>query len=218
MGRRFGGVRFILIVRAAEIEIQDYRRNATEKRTFSMDRIRWFGRPEKYATSDNETRLHFETDAGWQVVRLWLTKSQTMELIRALKQITSDELITAYRRRRPYVHVEPTQAFPASQDIHGAWTLAPPIQLYVMPRCIVILNGQTVLRTIALEEVQDIGAVRRLDASSGGLVRFRAENETFAFAVEYYDIFAQSLAEAAKRTLEMPIERKSKSKYEDEIE
>ncbi len=48
-------------------------------------------------------------------------------------------------------------------------------------------------------------------------MRFRAEEEPFAFALPDYEHFAQTLAEAAKRTLETPLEQKRKGKeYDDD--
>ncbi|HEX2905981.1 MAG TPA: hypothetical protein VHO69_03930, partial [Phototrophicaceae bacterium] len=74
----------------------------------------------------------------------------------------------------------------------------------------------TVLRTIPLAAVQQVGALQRLDEpDAAGLVRFRAEEETFAFALENHEALAEALATAAKRTLEDPLERKQKPKDDD---
>jgi len=51
-----------------------------------------------------------------------------------------------------------------------------------------------------------------------GLVRFNADDVTYAFALDEYETWAADLAEAAKRTLEDPVERKRKSKDDDEDE
>ncbi len=185
--------------------------------TFTPDQLRWFGRPRKYSAGYNDIWLHVERDDGWHLLKLRLYQSDMRNLVRALKQVAPPELVEAYRRRRPYVHRGPIEAQPAAQDIHGAWSLAVPVRLYLMPRCLVILDGQTVLRTIPLEAVQQVGALRRLDAPGArGLVRFRAEEETLAFAVDDHEAVAAALAEAAKRTLEAPLERKQKSRLTDD--
>jgi hypothetical protein len=140
-------------------------------------------------------------------------------LVRALKQVAAPELVTAYRRQRPYVHSGPHNVRPATQDIHGAWALGDAFALYLMPRFLVILEDSRVLRKIPLEAIQQIGALRRIDApQADGLVRFRAEEEPFAFSLPGYEAFAASLAEAAKRSLEAPLEQKQKGKedYDDE--
>lgn len=180
---------------------------------FTPAQLRWFGRPHKYTYGYNEIWLHVESEAGWQLIKLRLYRDAMQQLVRALKVFAAPELVEAYRRRRPYIHYGPVSAQPAAQDIHGGWTLAAPVQLYLMPRFLLILNQGTVLRKILLEAVQQVGALRRLDAPRArGLVRFRAEEETFAFAVDQHEATALALAEAAKRTLEAPIERKQKAK------
>ncbi len=92
-----------------------------------------------------------------------------------------------------------------------------PVSLYLMPRFLVILQAMKVVRKIPLESVQQIGAFRRLDQpNADGLVRFRADEETLAFAVEPHDGFAAALAEAARRTLEAPIMQKQKKKDDED--
>ena len=184
--------------------------------SFTPDQLRWFGRPQKYSYGYNDIWLHIEQADGWHILKLRLYRDMMLQLVRALKSFASPKLVEAYRRRRPYVHVGPVTAQPATQDIHGAWALDAPVNLFLMPRFLVILQRQTVLRKIPLEAVQQIGALRRLDAPGAqGLVRFRAEEETFAFAVDQHDAFAAALAEAAKRTLEAPLERKQKPRDDD---
>lgn len=184
--------------------------------SFTPDQLRWFGRPQKYTYGLNELWLHVEVDHQWKRVHIWLDREPMRLLVRGLKSFAPPELAIAYRRRRPYIHHGPVKAQPATQDIHGAWTLGDAVSLYLMPRCVVILDRATVLRKIPLESVQQIGALKRLDQPRAqGLIRFRAEEETFAFAVDQHEQLAQALAEAAKRTLEAPLEQKRKSKDED---
>ncbi|NWG16395.1 MAG: hypothetical protein HXY41_07145 [Chloroflexi bacterium] len=185
--------------------------------SFTPEQLRWFGRPHKYTGGYNDIWLHVENDDGWLLLKMRLYRTPMAELVRALKAFAAPDLVTAYRRRRPYIHAGPYQAAPAAQDIYGAWSLAEPVSLYLMPRFLVILNGGTVLRKIPLEAVQQIGALRRLDAPGApGLVRFRAEEETFAFALDAHETLARALAEAAKRTLEAPLERKQKARDDEE--
>jgi hypothetical protein len=188
-----------------------------ERLRFPLDELRWFGRPEKYTTGHNDIWMHFEAADRWQIVRLRLYREPMRDLVRALKLVVLPELVTAYRRQRPYIHIEPTTANPATQDIHGAWTLGEAVKLYVMPRFLVIFEKNQLLRKIPLERLQRIGALRRIDQpGAAGLVRFQAEEETFAFALNNYETFAQQLAEAAKRTLEAPLEQKQKGKNEED--
>jgi hypothetical protein len=137
-------------------------------------------------------------------------------LVRALKFHSGEALIRAYRRRRPYVHHGPLSASPAHQDIYGAWTLDPAVTLYLTPACLVILERDRVLRTVALENVQRIEALRRLDApGEDGIVRFQVAAEPMAFALRNYEVFAENLGSAARRTLEDPIVQKRKRKDDD---
>lgn len=205
--------RGVIAVTPSRLVVFERSTAAREILSFTPDQLRWFGRPRKYTSGCNEIWLHVETERGWQLLKLRLYRDTMQQLVRVLKQFAAPELVEAYRRRRPYVHYGPVSAQPAAQDIHGAWTLAAPLMLYLMPRFLVILDQQTVLRKIPLEAVQQVGALRRLDAPHAqGLVRFRAEEETFAFAMNQHDAFAAALAEAAKRTLEAPLERKQKAK------
>jgi hypothetical protein len=111
---------FIVIVKPDTIVVHPTKQKAAEPFTFTPDQIRWFGRPQKYAPGANDLWLHLETGEGWRLVRLRLSEGHTRDLVRALKAVASEALVTAYRRRRPYIHEGPAQAQPAAQDIHGA--------------------------------------------------------------------------------------------------
>lgn len=218
MTSRSAGKAIIGVTHTALI-IYDRSHAVSEKFRWPLESLRWFGRPQKYENGVNEIWLHLENGENWDLLSLSMYRGQMQLLVRTMKQVTTPELITAYRRRRPYIHVGPVNASPAIQDIYGAWTLSDPIRLYLMPRYLVIFDKAHLLRKISLESIQQIGALRRLDAPGAqGLVRFRAEEEAFAFAVNDHESFAASLAEAAKRTLESPIERKQKGKDDDEDE
>ncbi|MCB9453131.1 MAG: hypothetical protein H6672_16990 [Anaerolineaceae bacterium] len=185
--------------------------------TFLPDDLRWFGRPHKYTSGDNEIWLHFEHGETWWLLKIRLGREAMRLFVRALKAASSPELVTAYRRRRPYVHLGPLVALPATQDLQGAWHLEDAVALYLMPRYLVIMRGMKVARVIALEAMSEIGALRRLDApGADGLVRFRAEQEPFAFALKRYEPFADSLAQSARLTLEDPVERKRKKQDDDD--
>ena len=208
---------FIVAVKPWDVTVYPRKQKDAAPFAFTPDQIRWFGRPQKYSTGRNELWLHLEVGDCWYLAKLHLYQGHMRDLVRGLKAISSDELVTAYRRRRPYIHAGPSAAHPAHQDIHGAWTLDSPVTLYLTPRLLVILHDTSVLRKIPLEAVQQIGAFRRLDVpSADGLVRFRAEEETLAFALDNHDDFALALAEAAKRTLEEPIMQKQKKKDDEQ--
>jgi hypothetical protein len=207
----------IIAITPTHIILYDRSTTLQERFRCTIDQIRWFGRPEKYSTGNNEIWLHVEREYRWELLKIQLSQGAMQDFVRALKTVVPPELVTAYRRRRPYVHGGPLTGQPASQDIHGAWSLEELVNLYLMPRFLVIMRGQTVLRKLPLEAVQEIAALRRLDQPDAqGLVRFRAEEETFAFAIADHEGFAKLLAEAAKRTLEMPLERKQKNKLQDD--
>jgi hypothetical protein len=181
--------------------------------------LRWFGRPHKYTSGDNEIWLHFERGNEWWLLKIRLGRESMRLFVRALKAAATPELVTAYRRRRPYVHAGPLVTHPAEQDLQGAWHLQDTVVLYLMPRVLVVMQGTHVLRTILLEAMQGIGALRRLDnPRAAGLVRFRAEDEDSAFALRDYEGFAESLAQAARLTLEDPVERKQKKQTDEDYE
>jgi hypothetical protein len=185
--------------------------------SFPRDALRWFGRPLKYHDGRNEIWLHFEQAGRWHLVKMRMNRYLLADVVRALKQFAAPPLVTAYRRRRPYVHFGPVQAQPAEEDIHGAWTLDLPITLYLTPAHVVLLRGAQVQRLISLEAVQKVVAMRRIDQpNADGLVVFDAEGETFAFASKAYQALAQALADAARRSLEEPLLQKQKGKKYDE--
>lgn len=209
----------VVSIGADRIAIYERCETLPERFQFRPDQLRWFGRPHKYTSGRNEIWLHVDDDSGWHLIRLWFYRDDMRDLVRTLKAVVVPELVTAYRRQRPYIHVGPVRARPANQDLQGAWRLAEPLLLYLMPRFLVLLHGTTVLRAIPLEQVRHIGALRRLDQPGAhGLVRFRAEDEDFAFALPRHQQFANSLARAARLTLEAPLERKRKGKTEEEEE
>ncbi len=212
-----GWRRALIAVSSETMTIYPVKRAMDEYATFPRESLRWFGRPVKYHQGRNEIWLHFQTEAGWQVIKVRLNRSAMAALVRALKEYALPELVIAYRRRRPYVHYGEARVQPAEQDIHGAWTLGDPLLLYVTPVQIVVIEQARVLRTIPLAQVQQVAALRRLDRpNADGLATFNASGEKFAFACKEYQALAQAIADAARRSLEMPLLQKQKGKESDE--
>lgn len=181
------------------------------------EQLRWFGRPRKYHPGTNELWLHAEIDGEWRVIKLRLIPTHMRALVRALKSFASEEQISAYRRRRPYIHYGPATARPATQDVLGAWSLGEPRSLYLTPLYLVLLRGSQVERALPLDRIQNIAAIDRLDApGEAGLVRFQVGDEALAFAVDDHQRFAALLGEAARRTLKDPVEWQRKKKKPDE--
>jgi len=190
---------------------------------FEREALRWFGRPKKYDPGTNEIWLHFEREGQWQSLMLRTGRHPMAQLVRAIKQIATPEQIQAYRRRRPYIHYGPTPAQSAEQDLHGAWTLDPrTLTLYLTPSTLVELEGARVRRTLALETIQQIEVMARLDApGANGVVRFQIVGAdaatTAAYALPDHVAFGAALSEAAKRTLEdIPIFYGKKQDDDDE--
>lgn len=188
--------------------------------TIQPNEIRGFWRPVKYMSGDNIMWIHAQIGEQWQILKLKLNQYDMQALVRAIKEISTSEQITAYRRRRPYIHEGLVTAFPAHQTLTGAWELNPPVQLYLMPLFLVILRDNRVLEQFELAKIQDIGALKRMEGGKPeGLIRFFLENELRAFAIDDYERWAELLATASKRTLEEPVMRKRKSKDgEDEFD
>ncbi|MCU0514927.1 MAG: hypothetical protein MUE40_20415 [Anaerolineae bacterium] len=187
--------------------------------TYPLADLRGFWRPQKYQPGTNEMWLHWHHAGTWQVLHVYQERGRMAALVAALKQVATPEQVKAYRRQRPYIHREPAAARPAVQNLQGAWELAAPVMLYLMPLFLVIMQGGQVQRWIDLHQIQFITALPRLDAPPGeGLLRFKdeASGDTLAFAVAEYAAWAEDLAQAAKRTLEEPVFRKQKGKEEEE--
>ena len=197
----------------------------TEAFRCSIDDIIGFWRPQKYQNGNNEIWIHLHHRKSWRILQILTSRTDMMQLVRALKQITNENIITAYRRRCPYIHRGLSLAYPAVQDIHGAWHLSDPVYLFLMPLYLVVfMEGRIVYKMIPVGQIQDIAAFRRLDTledADQGLLRFTLidstlGDESFAFSVDDYQAWAEDLAESAKRTLEDPILQKRKDKGEDE--
>jgi hypothetical protein len=182
--------------------------------TFPTEGLRWFGRPVKYHSGDNEIWLHFEADGHWHLLKMTLSRYHMADLVRALKTVAAPELVKAYRRRRPYVHYGPVTTQPATQDIYGAWMLIAPVQVYVTPLDVMVFQKDgKVIRRLPLTKIQQVAALRRIDQpDADGLARFEIKGETLAFSTEQYEALAEAIAQAAKRSLEEPIMRKQKKK------
>jgi hypothetical protein len=189
---------------------------------FAQSSLRWFGRPQKYTSGNNDIWLHFERHNQWWLLQIRVSRAAMQRLVRALKAIATPGQVTAYRRRRPYIHHGPVMAQAATQDLHGAWTLQPGTQsLYLLPMALVLLDGPAVQRVLPLEHLQQVEVMRRLDDPlADGIVRFQnlSPPETLAFALPDYTAFGAALGEAAKRTLEQPPVFYGKKKLGDDDE
>ncbi|MEO1287141.1 MAG: hypothetical protein AAFV93_05185 [Chloroflexota bacterium] len=212
--------RCTLLVTHKRIAIYPYVPDDAEKvktlHTIQPNEIRGFWRPVKYTAGENTLWIHAEINSRWLILKVKLYKYDMQALIRAMKDITTEDQITAYRRRRPYIHRAPTTVFPATQTLTGAWELSQPVQLYLMPLYLVVQENGIVRETIPLSTIQEIGALKRMEGGKPkGLIRFFVDNELRAFALDDYEAYATDLAEASKRTLEEPVTRKRKSKDDD---
>jgi hypothetical protein len=222
-GRRSHWQPFMIAVMPSQVAI--YRLPPDEGPCLSVtpDQLRWFGRPKKYSYGWNQIWLHAEIDGRWLMIKIRLGREPMRLLVRALKEIATPEQVTAYRRRRPYIHYGPITAQPATQDMLGTWSLDGPVSLYLMPLFLVVLDGAAVRQTVALAAIQEVSAIHRVDRfGTAGLVRFEADGEPLAFALNSYETFARLLGEAARRTLENPVEwlgrKKKKSDETDDDE
>lgn len=219
-GRASGWRSGVVSLTREQIALYPRKPEMDEQITFEWSQLRWFGRPVKYHSGRNEIWLHFEQSSRWHVVRLRMSRYAMADLVRTLKETSTPELVTAYRRRRPYIHFGPVQALPAEEDIHGVWTLAEGVSVYVTPLQIVLMeNKSQVSRLIPLEAVRQVAAMRRIDQPrADGLMVFEAQGEKFAFATKRYEELAQAVADAARRSLEVPLLQKQKGKEYDDDE
>ncbi|MBI1257439.1 MAG: hypothetical protein GC204_08205 [Chloroflexi bacterium] len=209
----------VVALTADGLEIYPRKRGMDETHSFAHSALHWFGRPQKYHNGRNEIWLHYQTEDQWHLIKLKMSRGAMAEWVRMFKEFATLELITAYRRHRPYVHYGPMRVQPAEEDIYGAWTLQDPVALYVMPMQMVILRETQVLRTIALTQVTQVAAMRRIDKpKADGLVRFSAGEEQLAFACKEHQALGQAVAEAAKSSLEQPLLQKQKGKKDDNDE
>jgi hypothetical protein len=208
----------VIEVQPEKVIIYPRTRTSQKQLIFEAASLLWFGRPVKYHDWQNDIWLHVEADDAWTVLEIRLHRYEMHDFVRALKKITPEEMVKAYRRQRPYVHYGPIDAYPGTQDIHGAWKLSDKVSLYITPLHLVILEAGRLLRAIPLTDVQEIMALPRMDEpTADGLVRFRVTEESMAFAIELHQEFAEKLGEAARRSLEEPPIRKQKG-YDEEWE
>ncbi len=216
-GHQSGWQPMIILVLPTEIRFYPFQRQMDVYDRIPAESVRWFGRPKKYNRYNmNEMWIHYERPDGWHVARIRLYYELMLDFVRALKQILSLDLVTAYRRHRPYIFYGPSEIFPATQDLYGTWELADPMDILLTPMQLVFLRGQQVIKQILLRDIQQIKALHRVDNyDPRGLIRFQVGEESTVFAIRQFEEFADLLATAAKRTLEEPIQRKRK-KHADE--
>jgi hypothetical protein len=183
--------------------------------------IEGFWRPVKYHDGINGIEIHADAGGQWKIAKIRLSKSRMMALVRALKGLVDEDIVRAYRQRRPYIYRPPAPAHLATQDIHGLWTYERAFRLYLTPSRLVFLSDDDrVERIIRLRDIQNIRVLKRADSDTdGGLVCFSLPDrgEDIALSVEEYEAWAQSIATAARRTLEEPIARKRKGKALDDL-
>lgn len=185
--------------------------------TIQPHELRGFWRPEKYSPGQNEIWVHAQIGVTWYILKLRLSHSKMTDFVRVMKDISTDVQVKAYRRRRPYIHRGLSLAHPAQQNLHGAWELDAPLHLYLMPLHLVVLHNNAVQNVLDLADIQTIAALKRIEGGKPeGLIRFIYGEETYAFAMDDYEVWASDLAEAAKRTLEEPVVRKRKGKDDDD--
>jgi hypothetical protein len=183
--------------------------------------IEGFWRPKKYEEGINGIEIHAIPGGRWTILKVRLYKTRMESLVRALKALVVDEdVVRAYRQRRPYIYRPPADAQQAAQDLYGMWEHGAKLRVYLTPSMLVLLGADdTAERIIRLREIQNVRALNHEDGeSAGGLVTFNVTGtgEEVAIAVDDHETWARSIATAAKCILEDPIERKRKGKAADE--
>jgi hypothetical protein len=183
--------------------------------------IEGFWRPQKYLDGINGIEIHANAGGRWTILKVRLYRARMEALVRALKALVVDEdIVRAYRQRRPYIYRPPADAQQAEQDLYGMWEHGTKMRVYLTPSMLVLLGADdTVERIIRLREIQNVRALNHEDGESGGgLVTFNVTGtgEEVAIAVDDHETWARSIATAAKCTLEDPLERKRKGKAADE--
>jgi hypothetical protein len=189
---------FILVLTRNELIVYPESPEMREYHVFGREQLRWFGHPEA-----EQLWLHFERNGRWWVLRMALGYDDKLRVLAALRDFAPG-LMPPYHRGL-HVHYDPVSARRAEQEITGEWTLYEQRTLYLMPLYVVVLNDNTVQDALPVESITHVASVPRLDAP-GGVVRFRVAGEDLAFALDDYEAFAVALAEAAKRSLDAPLE------------
>ena len=199
-----------------EKQLIAYARRGDETPLFSCyaHEIEGYWRPQKYQEGVNGIEIHANAAGHWSILKVRLMKSRMMALVRALQERVDEDIVRAYRQRRPYLYRPPAPAHLATQDLYGMWTHGDSFNLYLTPSRLVFLgDGDQVEQVIRLRDLQNIRVFNGIDAASGDLVCFHlpAGKEDIAIAVEDAEAWAQSIATAARRTLEEPVTRKRKA-------
>jgi hypothetical protein len=201
---------FVLLVSRSAILFYPPSTDMRERLEFAPADLRWFSRPPNTHLNDHSDMiLHFERGGRWYELTLHLRNYDGERLLDALETLALTLRPPSYH---PYVHYGPVTGQPAQQAQTGEWTLLKSITLYLMPVYLVVLRDGLVERKIPVDSITHVASIPRLDAP-GGVVRFRVAGEDLAFTLDDYEAFAVSLAEAAKRSLDAPlevIERKGK--------
>ena len=182
--------------------------------------VEGFWRPRKYEEGTNGIEIHANAGGQWSILKVRLMKSRMMALVRALKDLVDEDTVRSYRQRRPYIYRPPAEAHLAHQDIYGMWTLDDAIRVYLTPATLVFMtDDDRVQRVIRLRHMQNILIAKLADPDANeGIVcvDVATSKEDVAFAVADYEAWAQSIATAARRTLEEPVARKRKGRLADD--
>jgi hypothetical protein len=208
----------ILFIGHKRLAIYPYPPKLDSQPIVSIDtqELRGFWRPMVYQDGKNEVWIHAESVQHWGILKIRAWKEVMQAIIRAMKAVSTEQQVKAYRRSRPYPHLGPSPVLPAKQSLTGEWELFNAVDLYLMPLHLVILKEGIIQRVLHIKAIQNIAALKRMEGGEPvGIVRFVHDEENFAFATNDYEAWASAIAEAAKRSLEEPVMQKQKSKGDD---
>lgn len=202
----------ILVLRRHQLDIHPYLPKLTKPLIFDVNGLSWFYRHRATDKDQeillNRLELHFHNhNDTWHVLMLTLEDTDIERFMQSLKQV-----MPIYPRHHPYNIFKPTTGQIATQDIQGSWTLGAKYTLYLSSVDLIIARGRTVIDRIPFDEITDVAAMRRIDTrlALAGLMRFRANDRPYAFAMTNYEDFAAAFAEMAGVQLQWATERKTK--------
>lgn len=214
-------------------EVLIYPENGSDETlvTFRSDEIIGYWRPRPYhgdklidmdtgwrsKKGSNEINIHANVNGQWVIIKLWVKQAEAKKIVKRLKGLVSEDILRSYRQRPPYIYHPPSPALLMSEDLYGIWYEDHRFRLYLTPSTLVFLDDKddVIERMIYLRDIQNVRLLQQKgDGDKDGLICFDLENqsEQIAVAVDGSDKWARSIARAARRTLDDPIDRKQKDK------
>jgi hypothetical protein len=184
-------------------------------RTIKLEALRGFWQVDNLG----QIWLDVEMSQSLYTLKLRIPDQIRTEFLQNMYDFATKEQFHTYKANIPYMP-RLVNGSKVEQKLTGEWERLKAQALYLNPSHLILLNSWWKLeKTISLLGIQDIEAIPRMDEERTGILRFRAEEKLYSFAIPEYEAWATALAEAASKAqgteLDLEIMELKKKKDED---